>query len=83
MKEFARALSEVVGTVSTVDIKEAYKKFIKSRNWDKLHPIYKKDCKMLVNPVPTMDKDGYMQFFNAYNKFANDVNNKHLNLSLI
>ena len=80
MKEFARALSEVAGKVSELDIKTAYAKYIKSRNWDKLHPVFVD--KVLKNPVPSMDKDGYMQFFKSYNKFANNEHNKHLGLSL-
>ena len=81
MNEFIKALREVEGSVTDAQDKIAYAKFIKSRNWDKLHPVYEDD--VLQNPVPTMDKAGYMQFFKAYNKFAKDKNNGHLALSLV
>ena len=79
--EFIKALREVEGNVTKNQDEIAYAKFIKSRNWDKLHPVFEDG--VLQNPVPTMDKAGYMQFFKAFNKIANNKNNQHLALSLV
>ena len=79
MVEFKKALKEVVGSVSDVEVEIAYAKFIKSRNWDINHPVF--EDKKLRNPVPSMDKEGYMQFFKNYNKAVKQY--EHLELDLL
>lgn len=111
-KEFLRTLKEVEGNITLEQAKIAYIKFINSREWDKLHPVYdmskpiKKIEKLtflerifgevkgkykpvsptayeVKNPILADNKLGYMAFFKAYNKFAKNKNNAHLNLSLV
>ena len=81
IRDFTDALKEVVGKVSGEEIKIAYFKFLKSRSWDILHPVYEDE--VLKNPVYTMDKKGFMRFFKEYNKFANNEHNQHLGLNLV
>ena len=81
MKDFKQVLKEVVGEVTDDEVKVAYSKFLKSRNWDINHPVFIDG--ILKNEPCALNKRGFMRFFKSYQKFAKNKNNKHLKLELI
>lgn len=74
VKDFYDALKEYKGEFDQQGLENAWDKFIKSRNWDKLHP--REGVKVLEHT-----KKDYMEFFKQYQKTV--IQYPHMELDLL